>query len=481
MKNPAPYVFLGIPFHNVSFADTIEWVIGRIRDREPGYIATANLDFLMQAWRDPELQRILIDADLVIADGMPIVLLSRFFGPRLKERVTGSDLVPMISEHLAKHEMSIFALGAAPGVAPRAAETLRQRNPGLRIAGAYSPPKADILDMNNTEILDLVSESDPDLLLVAFGAPKQEKWINMHFKRWRVPVAIGIGGTLDFIAGAQRRAPKFFQFVGLEWLFRMLSNPKRLVKRYVANMLFLLRAVGETIWIRCTASAKLGGIIDADEKELAKLGAELLPAEAVLRSEDDDSIANDFAPRARGLSLVVDLRSTGWLDSAELGRILRLSRICMRNENRLYLVNVSKRLRRFLTMTHLQEYLPICRDWGELSARLEATLKSKAHGLRIHSDSLATRILLPREINAANSEEIRGQLDDFWRDADATQTDLSIDASQLDFIDSAGLGLLVETSEAARTRGMKIAWSGFHGKALRTIKISRLDRIIVLE
>lgn len=243
-------MILGIPFCDVSFEDTIEWIRQQVHSRRPSYIATANMDFLMQAWRDPERQRILLEADLVVADGMPIVWLSRTLGHPLRERVTGSDLVPMFAELAARQGFSIFGLGGAPGVAERATARLAERYPGLRIAGCYSPPKADILQMDNTGILARIEDSSPDILLVAFGAPKQEKWVNMHIRRWKVPVSNGIGGSLDFLAGMQKRAPRVIQRLGLEWLWRMLSHPRRLVRRYVANIAFLFRTTCRLLLLR---------------------------------------------------------------------------------------------------------------------------------------------------------------------------------------------------------------------------------------
>ena len=247
---PPTVVILGIPFHNVTFQEAVEWTRARILSRRPGYIATVNIDFVMKAWRDPELQRILLEADLVVADGIPIVWLSGFLGPRLKMRVTGSDLVPMFAEMARASGFSIFNLGGAPGVAEKAAGVLTERYPGLRIAGCYSPPMADVLNMNHADILARIEAANPDLLLVAFGAPKQEKWVNLHVHRWNVPLAIGVGGSLDFLAGTQQRAPRMVQRLALEWLWRMCSDPPRLVNRYLRNITFFLHALVDLTHIR---------------------------------------------------------------------------------------------------------------------------------------------------------------------------------------------------------------------------------------
>ena len=129
---PVPLTIFGVPFHNVTFEEAVDWMVTRVRAGRPVSVATANLDFITQAWRDPEVQRLLIDADLVLADGFPIVKLAPFFGPPLKQRVTGSDLTPMLAERSAREGIRIYGLGSADGVAKKAMEILKARHPDLK-------------------------------------------------------------------------------------------------------------------------------------------------------------------------------------------------------------------------------------------------------------------------------------------------------------------------------------------------------------
>ena len=242
MNAPPAYVLFGIPFHDVTFDETVAWAVDRMKSGPPGYVVTANVDFLMQAWADPELQRILLEADLVLADGMPIVWSSRRFGPRLRQRVTGSDLAPKLAAACAEAGLRIYLLGGAPGVADAAARALKQAQPTLIVSGTFSPPKADVLAMSHEDVLLRLKEAQPHLLLVAFGAPKQEKFINLHVREWAVPLSIGVGGTLDFLAGAQKRAPVLVQRIGLEWVWRLATDPGRLFRRYAGNLRFFFAA-----------------------------------------------------------------------------------------------------------------------------------------------------------------------------------------------------------------------------------------------
>ena len=479
VADPARLVFLGVPFHNVTFDETIAWSLKRIRCRRPGYIVAANLDFLMQAWKDPELQRILIDADLVIADGMSVVMLSGFFGPKLKERVMAGDLVSVIAGPLAENGMSVFGLGAAPGMAQTALDNLQRANPGLKIAGAYSPPNADILDMNNSEIVDTVSKAEPDMLLLAFGAPKQEKWINMNIDQLNVPVSIGIGESLDFIAGAQKRAPKVFRAVGMECFWRMLSNPKRLSVRYIKNIFFLMTAIVRVVFIRFFVSGRIANPVEIDPQDLAKFQAQSIPYENIASEMKSGRLRALTKSATERLAPVLDLRSVKWLNSVEIGTLLDLSRECGRNGKRLYLVNVTPRIKRFLMMSRLHHYLQMPESVSGLAADLRILTHVSDSWIDHSADESQVRIMLPMEITAANRERLEAELEKVWVEVVSPRPDhsLFVDASGLDFVDSSGLGFLASLNKRAVGENRQIVWHGFHGKARKTIEISRMEAV----
>jgi N-acetylglucosaminyldiphosphoundecaprenol N-acetyl-beta-D-mannosaminyltransferase len=232
---PSRIAVLGVPFHNVTMEETIAFIDEKIRQRGFHQIATANVDFLIHAIRDPEMQQILCSCDLVIPDGMPILWGARMLGSALKQRVCGVDLVPRVAELCAREGHSLFLLGSTEQNSARCAENLKQRYPGLRIAGRYCPPVMPLERMNHEEILRRIERAKPDILLVALGNPKQERWLAMHRRRLNVPVCIGVGGSIDFVAGAMKRAPLWMQSSGLEWLYRLLQEPNRLLQRYVGD------------------------------------------------------------------------------------------------------------------------------------------------------------------------------------------------------------------------------------------------------
>lgn len=215
---------MGVPIHDVTMDETVNWVGRWITQGGPAQIATANPEFLMRARRDSSFATTLRRAALCVPDGIGILWAARLRGIRLRERVAGSDLVPRLAQEASALGWRVFFLGAAPGVAERSATVLVERYPGLQVAGCYAGSPAM---EEETEITERIRRSRTDLLFVAYGAPKQDLWLGRNLHRTGAAVGIGVGGSLDFIAGLSRRAPRWVQRYGLEWLFRLIQEPSR--------------------------------------------------------------------------------------------------------------------------------------------------------------------------------------------------------------------------------------------------------------
>ena len=481
-SDPQKFVLMGIPFHDVTFAETVEWARERIRWRVPAYMATANIDFVMQAWGDPELQRILLEASLVIADGMPIVWMSKLFGPPLRERVTGSDLVPMLAGMCRDEGFSIFYLGGAQGVAEKAAAELQRRYPGLKTAGCYSPPMADIVHMDHAAILAQLEATKPDLLLVAFGAPKQEKWANMHVRQWKVPLAIGVGGTLDFLAGAQTRAPKFVQNIGFEWLWRMFTNPKRLFSRYAKNLFFLFSVTARLLWLRARfpkfgkkAVPLFRGLDTISDVALAVRWPGLLDAGAA------QMWTHKLDAEAGTRSIVLNMTGVRWLTSLELGAFLTLSKLRRAHDARLILAGLGGHARQLVDLCRLDRYLELADEPGQLEHSIRKLHAALADGKiwRDQPDRLV--FALPRELTAANLAEWRKQWETAWQDASREVRTVSVDGAATRFVDSAALGFLVGIHKAVVAQGLTWKCGAFGSAVTQIIKIARVDKLLLAE
>lgn len=228
---------LGIPIHAVTMAETLDWVAAAVAERVPRQICTANPEFVMAAQRDTEFRAVLEQADLVLADGVGLLWAAGRQGQRLPERVAGSDLVWRLAEAAAERGWRLYLLGAAEGVAARVAGIWQARYPGLVVAGTFagSPSPAEA-----QAIIARTRAAAPDVLMVAYGAPAQDKWIARYREQLGVPVSLGVGGSFDFVAGVAQRAPVWAQRLGLEWLHRLWRQPWRARRIFTAVVAFPL-------------------------------------------------------------------------------------------------------------------------------------------------------------------------------------------------------------------------------------------------
>lgn len=215
---------LGTQVDPVTFEEALMRIESFVGQGNARQVVTVNPEFVMRARWDEPFRRVLGGADLALADGIGLVWAARLLGRGLPERVAGSDLVPRIAQRAAEVGWRLYFLGALPGVAEEAAQALCQRYPGLQVVGTYAGSPASEME---GDIRERIRTAHPDLLLVAYGAPAQDLWIARNLGSLDVSVAMGVGGTLDFIAGRARRAPLWVQRLGLEWMHRLIRQPWR--------------------------------------------------------------------------------------------------------------------------------------------------------------------------------------------------------------------------------------------------------------
>ncbi|MEZ6139413.1 MAG: WecB/TagA/CpsF family glycosyltransferase [Zavarzinella sp.] len=225
-----------------TMAETMAAIEQLVKQRQPALIITANLNYAMLCANSQELRDLNQRAAFLLADGMPMVWWSRWIGRPLPERVAGSDMMAHLASYGAARGWRFYLLGAGPGVAERAGKKLQEQYPGLVICGTECPPFRTLTTEEIHFQRHRILAAKPDILLVAFGQPKGERWILQHMDELQVPVSIQVGATLDFVAGIVSRAPRWMQITGMEWLYRLLQEPKRLVRRYFDNIAFIVRA-----------------------------------------------------------------------------------------------------------------------------------------------------------------------------------------------------------------------------------------------
>jgi len=370
---------LGIPLDNVDSdgaLDAINTMIDQFQsDGVARYVTTPNVDFLVNVLSptsfrasNPALAAAYHEADLSIADGMPLVTASRLFGTPLRGRVAGSDLVPKIFAEC--QGLKIYALGGDDRTLKHVAAIIDRLNPTIQIVGSASPfilldgkPPEELL-RDDESIVAAINNAQPDVLLLALGNPKQELWFRRNRHRLRVPVSIGIGGTFNFIVGRIRRAPRWLQMVGLEWLYRVYAEPRRLWKRYAKGLVvfgsaFLAAYLADRL-LRLTAC----GPVRHRRREPR---VEMIEGVGVVQGAYRLTAKNISSHKARALEaarssdfVLLDLNGTAYCDAAGLGFIAALKQSLEGSGKLLRLAGPSQRLR---TQMVWQRFWPVVKDF----------------------------------------------------------------------------------------------------------------------
>ncbi|MDT9337169.1 WecB/TagA/CpsF family glycosyltransferase [Clostridium perfringens] len=227
---------------NLTMEEAIDEAEKLLLENKTSYIVTPNVDHIVKLEEDKEFQEVYRNANLILTDGMPLIWISKIKKNPIKEKISGSDFFPKLCERAATKGYSIFLLGAAEGVAAKAAENLKEKYKGLNVVGTYSPSYGFEKKSDEVKyIIKIINDAKPDILAVGLGAPKQEKFLYKYKMDLNVPISLAIGASIDFEAGNIRRAPLWMQKFGLEWFYRLCKEPKRMFKRYIIDDMKILR------------------------------------------------------------------------------------------------------------------------------------------------------------------------------------------------------------------------------------------------
>lgn len=224
---------LNVLVDNLNWGETIQAIDTLIEKGKPSYIVEVNVDVILKIEQDALLKEAADHADMVLVDGKPLIWISKWQKRPIKEKISGSDLVQAICKEASRKGYSIFILGGRNNASVQAAHNMRNRYPGLIIAGTYEPPLGFEYDKDEQiRINKMISETHPDILFACLGCPKQEKWVYQNYRKYGAKVSLCAGASVDFMAGRVKRAPKWMSDHGMEWFYRFLKEPKRLFKRY---------------------------------------------------------------------------------------------------------------------------------------------------------------------------------------------------------------------------------------------------------
>jgi N-acetylglucosaminyldiphosphoundecaprenol N-acetyl-beta-D-mannosaminyltransferase len=448
-----PTAILGIPFDHLTLHEAVRRVEEMIASKQPHYLVTANVDFLVQARQDVELRHILTEAELVLCDGTPLVWVSRLLGHPLPERVAGADVAPLLIEAAARKGYRIFFLGGKPEVTAQAVEKLQRQYPSLNIAGYYSPPFHSLLEMDHEEILRWIRPAKPDVLFVSFGCPKAEKWMAMHYRSLGVPVTIGVGATIDFLAGKKKRAPRWMQRSGTEWIFRLFQEPRRLFRRYMTDVWHFGRAIFEQWW---WLSGDSVAALPSSRAMLVEgpFGKRLIVPERfdVCTLRRDASIWEQI----EGNHCVLDLACVTFIDSAAMGLLIRLQKRLKNAGFRLVLLAPSKAVRRALRLMRQTNLFLIASDAAEAREMIHIAEQEEP----VVPPCLAAGPLRWKgDITAHNADQV-------WECTEADiisrslrQERLNIDLSSVRFLDSTAVALMARAKREVLQFGASLQFT----------------------
>lgn len=455
--------------------EAVDLIEEMIASRRPHFLATANVDFVVQAVEDDELRRILFDAHLVVCDGAPLKWASRWLGNELPERIAGADLVPLLLRLAANRNYRVYFLGGQAEVAARAIRNLERDYPGLIVAGADSPPFAPLHGMDHVAITQRIQEAKPDILFVSLGCPKQEKWIAMNYRKAGVPVSIGVGATIDFLAGEVRRAPLWMRLRGLEWFFRLLQEPRRLFKRYVKDFWVFGRAIRKQVkQLRPT----LGEAPQSSELGATKVST--APDTLILPERIDaafvTSPACDWAERAaRVPSLFADASKVKFVDSTGIGSLVRLQKQLRERQGRLILFQVPLVLESAIGLMKLNAVLPAVPNLSSARRQADQEERDRENPVKWGRPGSGAQITWKGEVTANTVDDLWRRTGDTLANREHDDVEVVVNLAEVTFIDSSGLGSLVRMSRTLRQRGIQLRFHQPSAVVQRVARLARLD------
>ena len=470
---------LGVPFDNVTTSEALDRIDQMIASRKPHYLATANVDFLVQAREDIELRRILFDADLILCDGTPLLWVSRLLGNPLLERVAGADVVPRLIQLAAEKKYRLFFLGATPDSVSRAAANLRGACPNLIIAGYYSPPFNKLIEMDHDEIKARILAAKPDVLLVSFGCPKQEKWIAMHYRDLGVPLAAGVGATIDFLSGKVPRAPVWMRRSGFEWIYRLVQEPRRLFRRYAKDLWIFGWSILAQWWTLQFRVARTP--TTANTKTLSSHCTPGAPHQVVVCPPNLDAITVE-ADALR--NVVADARDcflqmagVTSIDSTGVGYLIGLRKKLRSLGCELVLIGTSAPVSRALKLMRIYEFFLFAADLPSARYLLQVRAREQSASVTLRTAAAITPLVWQGEITADNAMQV-WENTRAYLEAPRQDRQLALDLTNVRFIDSSGLGLLIRAKKLARLQGATLAFKGIQPAVHNVIKIARLEQFL---
>ena len=443
----APIAILGVPFDCINLSETLVLAGQMIASGQPHYALAAGVDFLAEAMDDVELRHLLFDAHLVVAEDKTVVWASKLLGNELPGNITLPSLITQLLALAEQKNWRVFFLGADDALA----EKIRARHPKLPLAGAYLPPDRPLLEMDHADIRRRLRAAKPDILLVAFGSPKQEKWISMNYRDAGVPFTLGAGASCDFLASDAK-------------------PPKRAGKHFSK----FIRAVLRQWW---RLRAKKTGALAA--------GADVVPdphGNLIIRGPTRLGAAEAQAAQAEWLRAVenshvmFDLTDTVFVDSTGIGVLIRLRKRARESGWQFFLVAPRPPVEAALKLLKLDEFFTIQASL----AGVRILMESAAGAPPVTSDVMANELQIrwSGEVTALNAIELGA-----FTEAELSQVSpgmsVTIDLSRVTFVDSTGIGLMVRFKKNLKRRDINLKFANVINSVRNVVRQTQLEEFLL--
>ena len=443
----APIAILGVPFDNVNLAEILALAGEMIASGQPHYATTVGAGFITAAMEDVELRHILFDAHLVVAEDKTVVWASKLLGNALPENVTVPNLMPQLLALAEQKNWRVFLLGGddtAPG-------KIQARHPRLQLVGAYAPPDQPLLDMNHADIRRRLRAARPDILLVAFGSPKQEKWINMNYREAGVPFVLGAGLSFDFLTGE--------------------TNPASRAERQFAKF---IRAVVRQWWrlrARKTAASAEGPNVIPDP-----VGNLVIRAPARLDAAAAQASLSEWLRAADNSHVLFDLTDTVFADSTGVGTLIRLRRRARERGWQFFLIAPRPTVEAALKLMKLDEFFTIQASLA--SARMVMAGAAGAPQVTSDVQEAELQIRWTGEVTAQNAIELGAETESELAQATPGMT-VVIDLSRVNFVDSTGIGLMVRFKKNLKRRDLNLKFVNVVASVRNVMRQTQLEEFLL--
>jgi len=446
----APIAILGVPFDGVNLAEALALVGEMVVSGQPRYATTVSVDFLVQSLEDVELRRILFDAHLVLAEEKAVIRASKILGNPLPENVTVSNLIPQLLALAEQKKWRVFLLGGDDAAAGK----IRARHPRLQLVGAYAPPEKPLLEMDHKDILHRVRVAKPDILLVAFGSPKQEKWINMNYRESGVPFVLGAGTEFDFPAGAGRPKKTSGKMI---WKFTLavLRQSWRLRSR---------KSVPPTGAEATVEPDPFGNLVIHAPKRLGAFEAQVFGAEW-LRAVESGHV-------------MFDLAGTAFADSTGIGQLIRLRKRARELDHHFFLIAPRPPVEAALRQLKLDDFFAIQSSFSGTRILME----SMAHAPIVTSGAKESELQIrwAGEVTALNAVELGAHTDSELYQTSSGMT-VVIDLSRVTFVDSTGIGLMLRFKKNLKRRDINLKFANPVESVRNVLRHTQLEEYLLGE